>query len=231
MMSTPVADQQAFFDRAAATWDAMETAEVRGRLAEIIAGLDIAAGAMILDVGCGTGILFPLLATAVGEQGRVVGLDVSREMLRRAAAKAGVDGRRPLLVQADAHRPPLRHAAFDWVICNAVLPHFGDKRAALAALTRCLAPGGWLVVCHANSRQFINNLHRDVGGPVAEDRVPDPELMTRLLRDAGLEPLSILDGADRYVALARKPSTDQFPSLPIYQSTNLPTSQPGDYHA
>ncbi|MCX7671168.1 MAG: class I SAM-dependent methyltransferase, partial [Anaerolineae bacterium] len=158
------------------------------------------------DVGCGTGILFPLLNAAVGERGRVVGLDVSREMLRRAAARIGADGRPPLLVQADAHRSPLCPDAFDWVICNAVLPHFGDKRAALRELTRCLAPAGRLVVCHANSRQFINNLHRDTGGPVAEDRVPDPELMAQLLRDVGLEPLSILDGADRYVALARRPS-------------------------
>lgn len=204
-MTTLISDQQAFFDRAAATWDALGTDEVRGRLAEIIADLGIAAGSIVLDVGCGTGVLFPLLMAAVGEGGLIVGLDISREMLRRAADKVGADGHPPLPVQGDAHRPPLRRAAFDWIICNAVLPHFDDKPAALAELARCLTPGGTLVVCHSNSRQFINNLHRDTGGAVAEDRVPDPELMAQLLRHAGLEPVSILDGADRYVALAHKP--------------------------
>jgi ubiquinone/menaquinone biosynthesis C-methylase UbiE len=118
-MATSVSDpptrdvdsQRAFFDRAAATWDALETDEVRGRLAEIVAGLGIAAGAQVLDVGCGTGILFPLLMAAVGDRGCVVGLDVSRAMLQRAAAK-GADSRLPLLVQGDAHWPPLRAGAF-----------------------------------------------------------------------------------------------------------------------
>lgn len=199
-MDAPIADQQAFFDRAAATWDALETEEVRSRLAEIVTGLGIAAGATVLDVGCGTGILFPLLTAAVGEGSCVVGLDISREMLRRAAVK----GYPVALVQGNAHRPPLRRAAFDWIICNAVLPHFSDKQTALTELARCLTPGGRLVVCHGNSREFINNLHRDAGGAVAEDRVPDPALMAQLLRAAGLAPLSILDGADRYVALACK---------------------------
>lgn len=51
---------------------------MRGRLAEIITGLGIAAGAQVLDVGCGTGILFPLLTAAVSDRGCVVGPDVSR---------------------------------------------------------------------------------------------------------------------------------------------------------
>ncbi|MCS7221174.1 MAG: class I SAM-dependent methyltransferase [Anaerolineae bacterium] len=208
-MDAPISDQQAFFDQAAATWDELETDEVRSRLAEIVTSLGILAGAMILDVGCGTGVLFPLLTASAREQGHVVGLDISREMLRRAATK----GYPVFLVQGDAHRPPLRQATFDWVICNAVLPHFNDKEAALTALGRCLVPGGVLVVCHGNSRQFINSLHRDTGGVVAEDRVPDPTLMAELLRNAGLEPFFILDGVDRYVALARKPSMSEDASL------------------
>ncbi len=123
-------------------------------------------------------------------------------MLRRAQAK----GYAVALVQADAQRPPPARAVFDWIICNAVLPHFSDKRAALAELGCRLAQGGTLVVCHGNSREFINNIHREVGGVVAEDRVPDPALMAQMLRDAGLRPLSILDGADRYVASARSES-------------------------
>ena len=193
-------NQCEFFDAAAATWDDLETAETRGRLAEIVAGLGIAPGAAVLDVGCGTGILFPLLRAAMGGQGRLVALDISREMLRRAQAK----GYAAVCVQGDAEQPPLAHVAFDWIICNAVLPHFADKRATLTELGCRLAAGGTLVICHGNNRQTINAIHRDVGGVVAQDKVPDAGHMAQMLRDAGLRPLHILDGADRYVALAQR---------------------------
>lgn len=54
--------------------------------------LDLHAGDHVLDVGCGTGANFPHLVEAVGEQGRVSGIDLSEEMAavaRRRAADAG----------------------------------------------------------------------------------------------------------------------------------------------
>ncbi|RLC93267.1 MAG: ubiquinone biosynthesis protein UbiE, partial [Chloroflexi bacterium] len=76
-----------FFDQAAADWDALEVKETHVRLREIVAELTIAPEAAVLDVGCGTGILLPLLRESVNGDGRIVALDLSGEMLKRALGK------------------------------------------------------------------------------------------------------------------------------------------------
>lgn len=187
-----------FFDRAAADWDALEVEETHVRLREIVAGLGIVPGAAVLDVGCGTGILFPLLLEAMNGAGWVVGLDISAEMLRRAQAKEY-----PVeCVQGDAQSLPLPEGTFDWVLCNAVFPHFPDKYRALREIRRVLKSGGRLVICHTASRQRINEFHRSVGGAVAHDTIPDEGEMLRLLREAGLGEAQVRDEPDRYLVLA-----------------------------
>ena len=141
--------------------------ETHVRLREIVAGLTIAPGAAVLDVGCGTGVLLPLLRERNGN-GHVVALDLSGEMLKRALGK----GQPAIYVQGDAESLPLPEGIFDWVICNAVFPHFSDKSRALGELRRVLRAGGHLVICHTASRQAINEFHRSVGGVVAHDAIP-----------------------------------------------------------
>lgn len=57
-----------------------------GRVAGI-AGLELRPGGRVLDVGCGTGLNFPLLQDAVGPTGAIVGIDTSPAMLARARAR------------------------------------------------------------------------------------------------------------------------------------------------
>lgn len=194
-----------FFDQSAAQWDAWENAETCARLREIITTLNIAPQADVLDVGCGTGILFPLLPQATSDHGHLVALDISGEMLLRAQSK----GYRVAYVQGDAQALPLVERSFDWIICNAVLPHFPDKPRALRELARALRDGGTLVICHANSRQTINEIHRSVGGVIANDTIPDVDEMRALLTQAQLDPLTIDDAPDRYVVVARKMTKDE----------------------
>jgi len=195
-----------FFDQAAADWDALEVEETHVRLQEIVAGLTIAPGAAVLDVGCGTGILLPLLRESMNGDGHVVAIDLSGEMLKRALSKGAAlsqSKRQPVIyVQGDAERLPLPERTFDWVFCNAVFPHFADKLCALAELRRVLRKGGRLVICHTASRQTINEFHRSIGGVVARDAIPGEAEMLRLLREAGLAEAQVRDEPDRYLALA-----------------------------
>jgi len=79
---------QQYFDGVAAQWDKLVAGEPTRRLGEIIAALDIAPGSTVIDVGCGTGVLFPMLAAKAGPPaGRIIALDVSRQMLLRAREK------------------------------------------------------------------------------------------------------------------------------------------------
>ena len=193
-----VQHRRQFFDQTAADWDALEVEETHVRLREIVAGLGIAPGAAMLDVGCGTGILLPLLRESMNGDGHVVALDLSGEMLKRARSKEQM----AIYVQGDAQNLPLPEGAFDWVLCNAVFPHFPDKLRALAELRRVLRSGGHLVICHTASREAINEFHHSVGGVVAHDTIPDEEEMLRLLREAGLMEAQVRDEPDRYLVIA-----------------------------
>lgn len=67
--------------------------------------LQLRAGDRVLDVGCGTGLNFPLLLAAVGPGGAVVGVDASSSMLARARSRVAKRGWRNVsLVEADAAR-------------------------------------------------------------------------------------------------------------------------------
>ena len=191
-----------FFDQAAVDWDALEVEETCVRLREIVAGLGIAPGAAVLDVGCGTGILLPLLRESMNGDGHVVALDLSGEMLKRALGK----GQPAIYVQVDAESLPLPEGAFDWVICNAVFPHFPDKWRALSEASRVLREGGRLVICHTASRQTINEFHRSVGGVVSHDTIPDEKAMRQLLQEAGLGEVRVRDEPDRYLVLGQRES-------------------------
>lgn len=197
-----------FFDQAAVDWDAQEVRETRIRLQGIVAGLGIEPGSTVLDVGTGTGVLVPLLLKATDGKGQIMALDFSDEMLRRAKAK----GYPVFYVQGDAQRLPFPPETFDWVICNAVFPHFSDKRRALSEARRVLREGGRLVICHTASRQTINEFHRSVGGVVAHDTIPDEKMMRQLLREAGLGEVRVWDEPDRYVALAQREGWYSAPS-------------------
>jgi len=189
-----------YFDRMAAEWDGLLEEETLARLREIVAGLEIEPEAVVLDVGCGTGVLFPILLERVGRKGRVVALDISGEMLRQAQAK----GYPVECVQGDAQGLPLRDGVFDWVICNAVFPHFPNKLRALQEIGRVLKEGGRLVICHTASRETVNEIHRTIGGVVAHDVIPPEDEMRRLLQEAGLDEAVVRDEPDRYLVLTHR---------------------------
>ncbi|MDA8220041.1 MAG: hypothetical protein M0Z94_20760, partial [Dehalococcoidales bacterium] len=65
-----------FFDRAAASWDTLESSETIIRLRKILTRLWVRESMSVLDVGTGTGILVPLLLELVGPSGRIVALDL-----------------------------------------------------------------------------------------------------------------------------------------------------------
>jgi len=101
----------------------------------------------MLDVGCGTGTLLSLMASDEHSE-RLVGLDFSREMLSRAAAKfAGAErAARFFAINADAERLPLADASFDVVTCCNSFHHYPHQRRALDEFARVLRPGGILIL-------------------------------------------------------------------------------------
>ena len=91
-------------------------------------------GNIVLDLGCGTGELGRLLAG----RGRVVGLDLSLEMLK-VARRRGPTG---AFVQASAFRLPFRAGAFGAAVSAFLLRNLNDLPTGMAELARVLSPGG-----------------------------------------------------------------------------------------
>ncbi len=182
---------QSFFDKAANRWDAGWKPDQYARLAEILDAAAIKHNARVLDIGCGTGVLFPLIEYRVEH---VVAVDLSEKMLRCAQKKAAVP-----LVRADALALPFTET-FDWAICNSVFPHFSDAPQALVAIRRVLKTGGTLLICHVDSRDTINAIHRRVGGAVAHDVLPDAVSMQTMLEETGFHGIEVHTAKDRYVA-------------------------------
>jgi SAM-dependent methyltransferase len=97
----------------------------------------------VLDVGCGTGFL-ALQCASLGH--RVVGLDATPEMLRKARTKADQAGLHVDLRQGDAEQTPFDDARFDLVIERHVVWTLPEPARALADWKRVLRPGGRLVL-------------------------------------------------------------------------------------
>ncbi len=114
------------------------------RLSTAHGWLNIPAGGIALDVGCGPGNVTASLARAAGPGGLALGLDLSEAMLVRAVrAQAG-----PQIgfLRADAQHLPLRDETVDAVVSIAVLQLVPDPAAALAEMARVLRAGGRLAV-------------------------------------------------------------------------------------
>lgn len=103
--------------------------------------------AEILDLGCGTGLCGPLFAPVAA---RLVGVDLSPEMLAQAARKDCYDA----LVEADILKwLGAAEERFDLCVAADVLVYFGDVGPVLAGLGRVLRPGARLVfTTEADSR-------------------------------------------------------------------------------
>jgi SAM-dependent methyltransferase len=98
----------------------------------------------VLDAATGTGRL-PLALLAHGHfEGRVIGVDLSRKMLQRAAAKT--DDPRVTWLRAPAEQLPMFEHSVDVVTCLEALEFMSDPGAALAEFERVLRPGGLLFI-------------------------------------------------------------------------------------
>lgn len=153
MSVAPAPDAVAVRERQRATWDGVApgwrrwgpefergAATVTARLLELGG---VSAGSRVLDVGSGTGEPALSAARVAGPSGRVVGVDLSPEMVSAARAAAhGLDNVE--LLAGDVETAPLPPASFDVALSRWSLMFAADRVELLRAIAAALVPGGVL---------------------------------------------------------------------------------------
>jgi SAM-dependent methyltransferase len=148
-------------------------------LDEAIALLDLAPGARVLDVACGTAEV--LRRIAARWEVRATGYDTDAELIERA--RRG-DPELELLV-AD-HPPP---GPFDLVVCIASSHAVAGFPAALRRLSELAVPGGQVLLGEGYWRREPTPEYLDALGGATRDELPDYPGLFAAAQDAGLTPL------------------------------------------
>ena len=209
---------EAFFAGAAGEWDRLRS-ELYGRNFSDIATLALLPpGAVIADLGCGTGQIIDRLAPFVG---RVIGVDISPAMLKAATRRLGahknVDLRR-----GDIAAIPIDDASVDAALLILALTYVPDPAAALREMHRILKPTGAGTGAGAGARAggravIVDLLPRDredFRRQMGQTRLGfDPKEIETLLLAAGfksalirpLPPEPFAKGPALFLATATKP--------------------------
>jgi arsenite methyltransferase len=115
-------------------------------------------GERVLDLGSGAGTDSLVAAQMVGPGGTVTGIDMTPEMLAKAAAAAAEAGLGNLsFVEGEAERLPFPDGSFDVVISNGVIDLIPDKDAVFSELYRVLVPGGRIQVADVTVERPVSD--------------------------------------------------------------------------
>lgn len=162
-------------------------------------------GEHILDVACGTGVVTRFAAKLVGPDGRVVGLDLSPEMLK-IARMIKPDGQQLPVIEwdeGDVNALPYENETFDIVCCAFGFMFFPDRIAALKEIRRVLKPGGRMALsvwgsiskCPgqlAMKESWEKYIGTDTAARILRQHVlSDPETVQSLVQDAGFRNVSV----------------------------------------
>ncbi len=171
----------------------------------LITQMQPAPGAKILDVATGTGVVALAAAQAIGEEGRVMAIDLAEAMLDRLQEKIEKFGIRNIdLHVMDASSLDFRRDYFDHVVCSFGIFFLPDMLLALREWVRVLKPGGKIFFTCFGKESFqpmadmfmqqlatYSGLAWDQHQPVAAQRLVEVEQCRRLLAEANLENIKV----------------------------------------
>jgi SAM-dependent methyltransferase len=171
-------------------------------------GLGLGRGQRLLDVGCGLGEAALVLADDLGDDGEIVGVDVSAEMVRVARSKAGAARCRVRFTVGDACSLAEPDDSFDAVRSERTLQWLADPIAAVAEMARVVRPRGRVSLIDTDWSTFAIDVGDDdlaamVRNAMRTERGRPSNVGRRLhdlVHDAGLVPVARAEATQTWTA-------------------------------
>lgn len=172
-----------------APWLIRESRQREEDCQKMLENLGIKPGMTICDMGCGNGFYSLKMAEMVGENGKILAVDIQPEMLRLLKARAEEQGIENIeLILGDIDNPKLPEGKVDLILCVDVYHEFSHPVEMLAGMRKSLKPDGKIVLL--------------------EFRMEDPNVPIKLLHKMSKKQM-LLEYEDNGFKLAR-----QFDGLP-----------------
>lgn len=182
-------DVVAFFDSLAAVWDNDRICN-EDVIGLILDKSCVFKGKRILDVACGTGVLFPYYESR--EVASVTGIDISFEMTKLAKQKFP----QTEVICADAETYCFEKQ-FDSIVIYNAFPHFVNPQLLFENLSKSLKPCGRMTVAHGMSEAEIEQCHSSAAKSVSNP-LPQKEKLAEIMSEFLTVDIMISD-ADMYM--------------------------------
>ncbi len=139
--------------------------------------VNLKEGEVVLDLGCGAGLDIYFYAKAVGEKGKIYGLDISEDMVNKAKRNLGAVGIKNVEIKCGySDNLGFQDDFFDIVASNGIYNLSPDKEAVMRDVFKVLKPGGRTVFCEIvlkeklpeDVKKNIDDWFRCIGGALPE---------------------------------------------------------------
>lgn len=191
-----------YFNDVAGQWKTRQITE-QAKIAQLLSRLDWQDCSTILDIGCGTGVLFPFIEKITQGRARIFAMDFAESMVREAAHQKNGQVK-PLC--GCARYLPFCDNSIDRIVAFHVFPHIKGKQLALKECWRILKPWGELAIIHLHSSEEINGIHETIGGVIKDHRLPHVEQVCSMLADSNFTVKTAIDRSGEYFVGAIKRS-------------------------
>jgi len=166
-----------------------------------IAIAELREGETVLDLGAGAGMDVFLAANKVGAKGRVIGVDMTREMIDRASAIAKSNGYENVEFRlGEIEKLPVDDGSIDTIISNCVINLSPDKSKVFSEAYRVLKPRGKLIVSDiVSEHQLPDGIREDPNawaGCIA-GALEQQEYLAKI-REAGFRDLQLVPNGEFY---------------------------------
>lgn len=194
-------EQRDFFDSIANEWDnIIEVNEEK--INTLLSKVDIKDNDNILDVGTGTGVLIPFLKN-LNSNGIIKGVDISSGMLDIANQKFK-ELENVSFEVLDVENSSIEEK-YDKIILYSMFPHIKNKTNTIKILVENnLNKDGKLIIAHSNSREFLNNMHKEKDKRVSEDRLIPIKDQKVLFEQVDLNVLDAYEDDEIYYLVVNK---------------------------